>query len=157
MAEGPISKSTVKQDLAWKGEIVRINRDLAQANIIIGGIGVARSNPDYYALTVMNYILGGGGFGSRLMEEIRTQRGLAYSVGSFFDPKKFQGAFQVVLQTKNASAREAIDLGPETMEQIRTGTGLEPEALPAGQKLSDRQLPHAFQYPGETGQFPFPG
>lgn len=115
---GPIPKSDINPVVARKGEIIRINRDLAQANIIIGGIGVARSNPDYYALTVMNYILGGGGFGSRLMDEIRIKRGLAYSVGSFFDPKKFQGTFQVVLQTKNASALEAISLAVKQMEQI---------------------------------------
>jgi zinc protease len=117
--EGPIPKPNIIREFAEKSEMVRINRDLAQANIIIGGIGVERSNPDYYALTVMNYILGGGGFGSRLMEEIRVQRGLAYSVGSFFDPYKFQGTFQVVLQTKNASAREAMALALKHMEQIR--------------------------------------
>ncbi len=121
-AEWPASqtpKSTIKQAVVEKGEIVRINRDLAQTNIIIGGIGVERSNPDYYALTVMNYILGGGGFGSRLMNEIRSQRGLAYSVDSSFDSNKFQGAFQLILQTKNASAREAIALSLKQMEQIR--------------------------------------
>ena len=117
--ENPIPKSNLNQNFAKKGEVLRINRDLTQANIIIGGIGVERSNPDYYALTVMNYILGGGGFGSRLMDEIRSKRGLAYSVGSFFDSNKFQGAFQMVLQTKNASAREAIALSLKQMEQIR--------------------------------------
>jgi zinc protease len=117
--EGPIPKSNIIQEIAKKGEMVRINRDLAQANIIIGGIGVERSNPDYYSLTVMNYILGGGGFGSRLMDEIRVQRGLAYSVSSFFDPHKYDGVFQVALQTKNASAREAMALAIKQMEQIR--------------------------------------
>lgn len=118
-SRGRIPKSNSKRALVEKGQIVRINRDLAQANIIIGGIGVERSNPDYYALTVMNYILGGGGFSSRLMEEIRGRRGLAYSVGSFFDSKKFLGAFQMVLQTKNASAREAMALAMKELEKIR--------------------------------------
>jgi zinc protease len=67
----------------------------------------------------MNYILGGGGFGSRLIEEIRVKRGLAYSVASFFDAEKYQGSFQVVMQTKNTSAREAIDLVLSQMELIR--------------------------------------
>lgn len=97
----------------------KIDRDIAQANIIIGNEGVKRENPDYYALTVMNYILGGGGFGSRLLEEIRVKRGLAYSVASFFDPGKYPGSFQIVLQTKNSSAREAISLSLEQMERIR--------------------------------------
>jgi zinc protease len=67
----------------------------------------------------MNYILGGGGFSSRLMEEIRNKRGLAYSVASFFDYGKYPGSFQIVLQTKNASAREGISLSLQQMERIR--------------------------------------
>jgi zinc protease len=100
-------------------ETIRINRPITQANIILGHEGGSRSNPDYYALAVMNYILGGGGFGSRLVEEIRIKRGLAYSVGSFFDPGKHAGSFQIHLQTKNASAREAISLSVQQMERMR--------------------------------------
>jgi zinc protease len=117
-SEGKIPPTKFSPPLALKSEIIRIDRDLAQANIIVGEPGVSRSNPDYYALTVMNYILGGGGFGSRLMDEIRVDRGLAYSVASFFDPKKVQGSFQIVLQTKNASAGEAISLALGQMNLI---------------------------------------
>ena len=67
----------------------------------------------------MNYILGGGGFSSRLVEEIRNKRGLAYSVASFFDPGKYPGSFQISLQTKNSSAREAIALSLQGVERIR--------------------------------------
>jgi len=67
----------------------------------------------------MNYILGGGGFSSRLIDEIRVKRGLAYSVASFFDPGRYPGSFQIVLQTKNTSAREAIALSFQEMERIR--------------------------------------
>jgi zinc protease len=98
---------------------VKIDRPITQANIILGHIGVKRENPDFYTLTVMNYILGGGGFASRLFEEIRNKRGLAYSVASFFDPGKYPGSFQIVLQTKNSSAREAISLILQQMERIR--------------------------------------
>ncbi len=98
---------------------VKIDRPITQANIILGHRGVSRDNPDYYALTVMNYILGGGGFSSRLIDEIRVKRGLAYSVASFFDPGRYPGSFQIVLQTKNASAREAIALSFQGMERIR--------------------------------------
>ena len=98
---------------------VKIDRMLTQANIILGHAGVSRDNPDFYALTVMNYILGGGGFSSRLMEEIRNKRGLAYSVYSFFDPGKLPGSFQVGLQTKNVSAREAISLAREEMTRMQ--------------------------------------
>jgi len=98
---------------------VKIDRPITQANVILGHAGVSRENPDYYALTVMNYILGGGGFASRLTEEIRNKRGLAYSVASFFDPGKFPGSFQIVLQTKNASANEAISLSLQQMDRIQ--------------------------------------
>jgi len=104
---------------AKEQKIVKIDRAITQANIVLGHAGVRRNNPDYYALTVMNYILGGGGFSSRLVEEIRNKRGFAYSVASFFDPGKYPGAFQIVLQTKNASAREAISLALQQMERIR--------------------------------------
>ena len=52
-----------------------IDRNVAQANIVMGFGGIARSNPDYYKLQVMNYILGGGGFTSRLMQVVRSKAG----------------------------------------------------------------------------------
>jgi len=104
---------------AKEKKTVKIDRAITQANIILGHSGVSRENPDYYALTVMNYILGGGGFASRLMEQIRNKRGLAYSVASFFDPGKYPGSFRIVLQTKNSSAPEAISLTLQQMERIR--------------------------------------
>jgi zinc protease len=150
--ERPISKPKVNHEFAKKGGIVRVNRDLAQATIIIGGIGVDRSNPDYYALTVMNYILGGGGFGSRLMDEIRVQRGLAYSVGSYFDSMKFQGAFQVVLQTKNASAREAIALALKQVEQLRKEP-VSAEALQRAKNYLIGSFPMRFDTQGKLVNF----
>ena len=87
---------------------VRIDRPVTQASIVLGSLGIARDNPDYETLAVMNYILGGGGFSSRLMDNIRTQGGLAYSVGSFFAASKSPGRFEIVMQTKNASVDDAI-------------------------------------------------
>jgi zinc protease len=98
---------------------IKIDRGITQANIVLGHAGISRDNPDFYPFTVMNYILGGGGFSSRLVEEIRIKRGLAYSVASYFDAGKYPGAFQIVLQTKNSSAREAISIAIEQMERIR--------------------------------------
>ena len=63
-------------------QTLRINKDLTQANIILGHAGVPRGHADYYAIQVMNYILGGGGFSSRAMDSIRDERGLACSVYS---------------------------------------------------------------------------
>ena len=96
-----------------------IDRSVQQANIIMGFGGVARSNPDYYRLQVMNYILGGGGFSSRLMQVVRSKAGLAYSIGSEFEPGKFPGSFTVGLQTKNQSANQAIDLILQQLREIQ--------------------------------------
>lgn len=94
-----------------------IDRNVQQANIIMGFGGIARSNPDFYKLQVMNYIFGGGGFASRLVQIVRSQHGLAYSVGSVIQADKFPGAYGIRLQTKNSSSNEAIKL---ILEQMRT-------------------------------------
>ncbi len=86
-----------------------IEKDLTQATILLGHVGISRTNPDFYAVTVMNYILGAGGFSSRLMDSIRDNQGLAYSVGSMFEPNLMPGAFMVSLQTRNETATRAID------------------------------------------------
>jgi len=114
-----IPETPFKITFAKGQKTVKIDRGITQANIILGHRGVSRENPDFYALTTMNYILGGGGFASRLVEEIRNKRGLAYSVASFFDPGKNSGSFQIALQTKNSSAREAIALSLQQMGRIR--------------------------------------
>lgn len=95
---------------------LQINKDLVQANIILGHEGIPRNHPDYYAIQVMNYILGGGGFSSRMTDSIRNERGLAYSVYSMFQAEKYAGTFQIVMQTKNESAGQAIRIA---MEEIR--------------------------------------
>jgi zinc protease len=116
---GEIPKLPFISKFEKEQKTVKVNRPITQANILLGHAGVSRENPDFYAITVMNYILGGGGFASRLMAEIRNKRGLAYSVASFFDPGKYPGSFQIVLQTKNPSARDAISLSLQQMERIK--------------------------------------
>lgn len=99
-----------------EGGVIKIDRDLTQANIMLGHLGVSRVDPDYYALQVMNYILGGGGFSSRLMETIRQQMGLAYDVHSYLGAGKLAGTFRAVVQTKNSTANDAIG---EIVRQVR--------------------------------------
>ena len=91
----------------------RIKHPASQSHILIGAPGMARSDPDYFPLYVGNYTLGGGGFESRLMNEIREKRGLAYSVYSYFMPLKQPGAFQIGLQTKKDQADEALATGAQ--------------------------------------------
>ncbi len=88
----------------------RFEHPASQSHILIGAPGIARNDVDYFPLYVGNYILGGGGFVSRLMNEVREKRGLAYSVYSYFMPLQQPGAFQIGLQTKKEQADEALQL-----------------------------------------------
>jgi zinc protease len=115
----PANKLPAIPPLNQRQEVV-IDKDITQANIILGNLGITRNNPDFYAFQVMNYLLGGGGFVSRLMDDIRVNRGLAYSVYSSFDPGLEPGPFIVALETKNASAGEAITQVVEQLRRIMT-------------------------------------
>ena len=81
-----------------------------QTHVLVGQPGVYRGDPDYFPLYVGNHILGGSGFGSRIMKEIREQRGLAYSSYSYFIPMRRSGPFQMGLQTGNGQRDEALAL-----------------------------------------------
>jgi zinc protease len=118
-AKGQPSKPPAPPARTDSARTVRLNKDLTQANVVLGHSGVARGHADYYALQVMNYILGGGGFSSRAMDSIRNERGLAYSVYSQFIAEKTHGSFQFVMQTKNESAQEAIRLAREEIRRMR--------------------------------------
>ncbi len=96
----------------------RIIHPATQSHILMGAPGLARKDPDYFALYVGNHILGGGGFISRLMHEIREKRGLAYSVYSYFIPMKLPGAYQIGLQTKKNQADEALQLVRATLREF---------------------------------------
>ena len=97
---------------------INIPFDSQQAHIAMGMTAITRSNPDYFPLLVGNYILGGGGFVSRLMSEVREKRGLAYSVSSYFAPGKDVGIFQAGLQTKNDQAALALEVISTTITQF---------------------------------------
>jgi len=96
----------------------RIPHSATQAHILLGYPGLKRGDPDYFPLYIGNYILGGGGFVSRLTEEVREKRGLVYSVYSYFMPMAQLGPFQVGLQTKKAQADEALKLVRSTLQDF---------------------------------------
>jgi zinc protease len=86
----------------------RLAHPAAQAHVLIGLPALKRGDPDFFALQVGNYILGGGGFVSRLMREVREKRGFAYSVYSAFIPLAQPGPFQIGLQTRKERVDEAL-------------------------------------------------
>lgn len=96
----------------------RLAFDAAQAQVLLGQPGIRRNDPDFFAITVGNYILGGGGFVSRLNEEVRQKRGLSYSVYSYFSPGLHAGAFTVGLQTRPDQAGQAIGVVREVLQKF---------------------------------------
>jgi len=116
-----------------------IQREVTQANINLGNLGITRESPDYYPVQVMNYILGGG-FGSYLISTIREEKGWAYDVGSYFGMGKIAGEFSVSMQTKNEVAQDAIDAALAQIRRIRE------------QPVSDQDLKDAKAF--LTGSFP---
>ena len=99
-----------------KGSLVKLAHPASQAHVYIGLPAIERGNPDFFPLLVGNYTLGGGGFVSRLMKEVRDKRGYAYSVFSHFAPLKQTGPFQIGLQTKRSQANDAIKVAREVLD-----------------------------------------
>lgn len=137
---GTVRRATAPTPLEEKIVIKKVDRSVTQANIVLGHQGIRRDNPDFYAVTVMNYILGGGGFSSRLVERIREQNGWAYDVSSYFSPGLEPGAFQVVLQTKSETAGPAVQEVVRELQRIRD------------QGVTDQELADAKAH--LTGSFP---
>ncbi len=113
--------------------------EVTQTQFRFGGPGVARDDPDFYALSVANTILGGG-FASRLVDELRVNRGLTYGIHSAWEMFRDAGAFEISSFTKNASLRQAVDA---TLGEVRKLAAQGPTA--AEVEKAKRYL---------TGQFP---
>ena len=113
----------------------RIAHPATQAHILLGYPGMKRGDADYYSLYVGNYILGGGGFVSRLTEEVREKRGLVYSVYSYFMPMAELGQFQIGLQTKRDQADAALGLVRETLDKFIKDGVTEAELRAAKQNI----------------------
>ena len=115
----------------------RIDHPATQAHIHLGLPAVRRGDPDYYALLTGNYILGGGGFVSRLMKEVREKRGYAYSVYSHFQPLQQPGPFQIGLQTKREQASDALKVVEEVLAEFLARGPSEDELKAARRNLAD--------------------
>ncbi len=108
--------------VAPKAAEQRIPHPASQAHILIGMPALQRGDADVFALTVGNYILGGGGFVSRLTKEVREKRGLAYSVYSYFNAMEQPGPYQAGLQTRKDQADEALKVVREQITAyLQTG------------------------------------
>ena len=102
-----------------KSKVVHIPFPSTQAHVMIGQPGDKRGDKDYFSLYLGNHGLGGSGFTSRLMKEVRVKRGLSYSVYSYFIPMQENGPFMVGLQTKLSQTDEAIKVAREVLEKFQ--------------------------------------
>ena len=131
----PAPAALPKVEMKISASEQRIPHPATQSHILIGAPGMARGDPDYFALYVGNYTLGGGGFVSRLMNEVREKKGLAYSVYSYFMPLKQPGEFQIGLQTKKEQADEALQLARKTLADFIAQGPTEKELLAAKENI----------------------
>ena len=120
-------------------ETIKLAHPAAQSHIHVGLPAMARTDPDYFALLVGNYTLGGGGFVSRLMKEVREKRGYAYSVYSTFAPRVLPGPFQIGLQTKREQAQDALKVVDEVLTTFLAEGPTAQELAAAQKNLIDGQ------------------
>jgi zinc protease len=101
------------------GQVKVVHQDIPQSRVIFGGIGIPRNDADWYAAYVLNYVLGGGGLTSRLNDEVREKRGLAYSVYSYLYPLDLAALHMGGVGTRNESVGEAIDVIRKELAKVR--------------------------------------
>ena len=94
-------------------------KDVNQASVMVGHLGINRKSPDYFPVKLMNFILGGGSFTARITSRIRSDEGLAYSAYSDFQTSRDIGMFYVSLQTKLESTNRAISITLEEIDKMR--------------------------------------
>jgi zinc protease len=116
-------------------DVEKIPHPATQSHILLAYPGLQRKDPDYFQLVVGNHILGGGGFTSRLMEEIRSKRGLVYSVHSHFSPLKEKGPFVVGLQTRKEQSEEALAVTRKVLSDFVANGPTEKELVEAKQNI----------------------
>ena len=131
------------------GRRVRIvnKPEVTQTQIRFGGLGVPRNHPDYYPITVANTVLGAG-FTSRLVNEIRVNQGLTYSIASRFNMYRNTGTLTVDTFTKNATLRKTIDETLRVIREFVTGGPTEAELAKAKRYLTG-QFPLGLQAPDQ--------
>ncbi|VAW96301.1 FIG015287: Zinc protease [hydrothermal vent metagenome] len=110
LASGKAAEKLAELAMPEKAQQIHKEYAATQTHILVGQPGMKRGDDDYYSLYVGNHILGGSGFGSRIMQEIREKRGLAYSSYSYFAPMLAEGPFIMGLQTRNENTQQALEI-----------------------------------------------
>jgi len=113
-------KDTAKPEIV-RGQKHHVSMPTRQMTVQLSRLGPSRYAPDFFADMLLNHILGGGGFASRLMSEVREKRGLVYGVYSYFSPLAVSGPFVVTLQTRADQAEQALKVVQDVMRKMYDG------------------------------------
>jgi zinc protease len=133
-----------------EGVALIAQKELPQSVVMLGLVGVDKDAPDLHAVRVMNFILGGGGFNSRMMKEIREERGLAYSVYSYYQiGRLLPGPFVAQCETKSSTTIEALELMLAAMKTIRQEP-VRPEELQIAKESLNNSFVFSFADPHEV-------
>ncbi len=102
-------------------QLYHLQKQLSQSTIVMGHFAPPKNHPDYFAFQVLDFIIGSGGFTSRLFSQVRTAQGLAYSVGSFYRGDRGYGVFGAYCMTKADSTHRAASLMMQILDTIKKG------------------------------------
>jgi zinc protease len=125
--------------------------ELSQATLMFGHPGLRHADPDWYAATVVNYVLGGSDFSSRLMTEVRSKRGLTYGIGSSFGATLYPGAFRVSASTRNETADDALKVAVDEIRKMKT-LGPTAEELAKARGYYAGSTPFTLESPSEVAR-----
>ena len=142
LPKGP-ALAKIPEPVQPKASIGHIEYPSKQTHLLLAQLGIDRADPDYAALSLGNQILGGGGFGTRLMTEVREKRGLTYGVYSGFSPMQARGPFNINLQTRAEMSEGTLKLVQDVLaDYLKTG--------PTQKELDDAKRELAGSFPLST-------
>ncbi|AZC25473.1 M16 family metallopeptidase [Pseudomonas sessilinigenes] len=142
LPKGP-ALAKIEQPVEPKASVGHIEFPSSQTNLLLAQLGIDRDDPDYAAVSLGNQILGGGGFGTRLMSEVREKRGLTYGVYSGFTPMQVRGPFMINLQTRAEMSEGTLKLVQDVFaDYLKNG--------PTQKELDDAKRELAGSFPLST-------
>jgi predicted Zn-dependent peptidase len=125
-----------------------VRKHLPQSTVVSGEFTVSKNNPDYYAFSVLDFIIGSGGFPSRIFTAVRNNEGLAYSAGSFYRARTNYGVFGTYAFTKTASTFQALQLMDSILRDAKAGSITQAE-LDWAKKSILNSFIFSFEQPGQ--------
>ncbi len=123
--------------LGSKASLYFINKEIPQATIISGNYAPGKNNPDFYAFTVLDFIIGSGGFPSRIFSAVRNNEGLAYSAGSIYRPRSGHGFFAAYAFTKTESTQKTLSLIDSVLDKSKNNSITEKEIIWAKKSINN--------------------